>query len=40
MLFNLVLEHVLIRVLESDFGLQLNRKHKVIGYADDFIVLG
>ncbi|CAG9134902.1 unnamed protein product [Plutella xylostella] len=40
MLFNLALEHVLRGVLELDFGLQLNGKHKVVGYADDLAVLG
>ncbi|CAG9130935.1 unnamed protein product [Plutella xylostella] len=34
------LEHVLRGVLELDFGLQLNGKHKVVGYADDLAVLG
>ncbi|XP_075979935.1 uncharacterized protein LOC142979060 [Anticarsia gemmatalis] len=40
MLFNLVLEHVLRKVLALDAGAKLNGKHTVIGYADDLALLG
>ncbi|KAJ0176515.1 hypothetical protein K1T71_007694 [Dendrolimus kikuchii] len=40
MLFNLVLEHVLKRLLTLEPGLQLKSTHKVIGYVDDLALLG
>ncbi|KAJ0179056.1 hypothetical protein K1T71_005831 [Dendrolimus kikuchii] len=39
-LFNLVLEYVLRRVMTLEVGVQLNGRHKVIGYADDLALLG
>ncbi|XP_063530751.1 uncharacterized protein LOC134741787 [Cydia strobilella] len=39
MLFNLVLEYAVRKVLALDIGLELNRKHAVIGYADDLLAL-
>ncbi|KAI5635421.1 guanylate kinase domain-containing protein [Phthorimaea operculella] len=40
LLFNLVLEHAIRKVLALDGGVELNGKHKVIGYADDLALLG
>lgn len=40
MLFNLVLEYVLRRLLALACEIQLNGTHKVTGYADDFALLG
>ncbi|XP_073946541.1 uncharacterized protein [Choristoneura fumiferana] len=40
MLFNLILEYVIRKVLMHDGGVELNGKHKIIGYADDLALLG
>ncbi|CAH2085918.1 unnamed protein product [Euphydryas editha] len=40
MLFNLVLEHVIRKVMTLDLWLDLNGRHMVIGYADDLALLG
>ncbi|KAG7296948.1 hypothetical protein JYU34_019852 [Plutella xylostella] len=40
MLFNLVLEYVLRKVLTLEVGIKLNGRHKVVGYADDLALLG
>lgn len=40
MLFNLILEHVIRKVLNHDSGVELNGKHQIIGYADDLALLG
>lgn len=39
-LFNLVLEYVVRKVLMYDGGVELNGRHKVVGYADDLALLG
>ncbi|KAI5639582.1 reverse transcriptase (RNA-dependent DNA polymerase) domain-containing protein [Phthorimaea operculella] len=40
MLFNLMLEYVVRKVLEHGDGVELNGTHKVIGYADDLALMG
>lgn len=40
MLFNLVLEYIIRKVSVYDGGVELNGKHKIIGYADDLAILG
>ncbi|XP_063380350.1 esterase B1-like [Cydia fagiglandana] len=40
MLFNLVLEHVVRKLLTLDIGVELNGRHRLIGYADDLALLG
>lgn len=39
-LFNLALEHIIRKVLLIDGGVELNGKHKIVGYADDLAILG
>ncbi|KAI5633654.1 reverse transcriptase (RNA-dependent DNA polymerase) domain-containing protein [Phthorimaea operculella] len=40
MLFNLMLEYVVRKVLDHGDGVELNGTHKVIGYADDLALMG
>jgi hypothetical protein len=39
-LFNLALEYVTRKVLESHAGLKLNGTHQLLAYADDVNILG